>query len=51
MRDREWRSNIYRISLRTGSMWLTPNLALIIQCLLHFFFKFYIPRKMLSLTP
>jgi hypothetical protein len=43
-----------RICLRQGLLWLTPNLALIIQCLLwnffFFFSLFYIPRKMFSPT-
>jgi hypothetical protein len=44
---------LIEMSLRRGLLWLTINLALIIQCipLYNFVFKFYISRKMFSVPP
>jgi hypothetical protein len=44
---------INRMSLRPDFLWLTLNLALIIQCLLpnNIWFQFYIPLNKLPLTP
>jgi hypothetical protein len=40
-----------RMSLRPSLLWLTLNLALLIQCLLgHIYISFYMLRKMFSLT-
>jgi hypothetical protein len=42
-----------RMSIRPGILWVTLNLALIIQCLQRnniYFFQFHIPREMSSLT-
>jgi hypothetical protein len=42
-----------RMSLRPFLLWLTLNLALLVQCLSRntIFCPYYIPRKMLSPTP